>query len=77
MALAQKKRPGHTSNNLFVGGLVAGWGVFNFTDSVFNHYIFRFHDVKEIDSDPELWNAGFLAVSIVLVATGWLVMKRK
>ncbi|WP_143959260.1 DUF2243 domain-containing protein [Litoribacter populi] len=65
------------SNNLLIGGLLAGWGTFNAMDSIFNHYLFAFHNVKEIDRNPELWNLGFLIFSFILIITGWIIIRKK
>ncbi|WP_143961279.1 DUF2243 domain-containing protein [Litoribacter populi] len=65
------------TNNLFIGGLLAGWGIFNSMDSIFNHYLFSLHNVKEIDPNPELWNLGFLIFSFILIIVGWLIIRKK
>lgn len=61
---------------LLFGAMIFGWGAFNFVDSLFNHYIFRYHNVREPPADPQLWNLGFLLLSIALLLFGWSLMKR-
>jgi uncharacterized membrane protein len=77
MWVSMKRKDLNLSNNLFVGGVISGWGVFNLLDSVFNHYLFRFHNVREFSPDKDAWNLGFLIVSIVVILLGWLIMKSK
>ncbi len=62
------------SNWLFAGGLIAGWGIFNFIDSIFNHYLFGFHNVRENVVGIEWWNLGFLIVAVLLILIGGLMM---
>jgi uncharacterized membrane protein len=63
------------SNKVFVGGLIAGWGLFNLLDSVFNHYIFELHNVRE--NVPEIWtyNLGFLVFALLLLGIGFLLIR--
>jgi uncharacterized membrane protein len=64
------------SNKVFYGGLIAGWGAFNLVDSIFNHYLFRFHNVRENVASPELYNAGFLVFAVLLLAIGWIMIRK-
>lgn len=63
------------SNALLAGGLILGWGVFNVMDSVFNHYLFNLHNVREDVPNPQWWNHGFLALGLLQTAAGWIVVK--
>ena len=64
------------SNHLFWGGLISGWGIFNLMDSIFNHYLFRFHNVRENVPQVAAWNLGFLIISLGMIVLGWLMMKQ-
>lgn len=66
----------HFSNRLFTGGLIAGWGVFNLMDSVFNHYLFRFHNVRENVPQEGAYNLGFLLLSLGMIVLGGFLMMR-
>ena len=59
-----------TSTAVFTGGLISGWGIFNLMDSIFNHYLFGFHDIRENASHPNLYNLGFLIISFIFIAAG-------
>ena len=64
------------SNHLFWGGLISGWGIFNLMDSIFNHYLFRFHNVRENVLQVAAWNLGFLLLSLGMIVLGWLLMRQ-
>ena len=66
----------HLSNHLFWGGLISGWGIFNLMDSIFNHYLFRFHNVRENVPQVAAWNLGFLLLSLGMIFLGWLLMRQ-
>jgi uncharacterized membrane protein len=64
------------STTVFVGSLLFGWGLFNLMDSVFDHYLFGFHNVRENVPNVGAWNLGFLILSLVQMAIGWMVIQR-
>lgn len=64
------------SDRIFYGGLIAGWGAFNLVDSIFNHYLFQFHNVRENVENPGLYNAGFLIFALLLMAVGWFMIRK-
>ena len=66
----------HFSNQLFTGGLIAGWGIFNLMDSIFNHYLFRFHNVRENVPQVATYNLGFLLLSLGMIVLGTFLMVR-
>jgi uncharacterized membrane protein len=63
------------SGKLFWGSLLLGWGLFNLLDSLVDHYLFGFHNVRENVENPEAWNAGFLFFAISQVLTGWVLVQ--
>ena len=64
------------STGLFLGGLILGWGVFNTMDSVFDHYLFGLHNVRENVANPQIWNHGFLVLALLQLAIGWMIISR-
>lgn len=60
----------------FHGGLVlAGWGGFNIVEGLVNHQLLQIHHVRDDLGGPLAWDLGFLAVSVLLVAVGWLLFR--
>ena len=65
-----------TSGFILTGGMLAGWGIFNLIEGIINHQILELHHVREISHNKDLWNYGFLCFGILLVLTGWLMIRR-
>ncbi len=63
------------STTTFLGSLWLGWGLFNVVEGIIDHQILRIHIVKENSVNPEMWNLGFLAVSVVMMIFGWMMIK--
>jgi uncharacterized membrane protein len=63
------------SGILLAGGLLFGWGVFNIVEGVIDHQLLKLHNVREITTNPESWNVGFLALSVIMLAAGLFTMK--
>lgn len=60
----------------FHAGLaLAGWGTFNIAEGLINHQLLQIHHVRDDLGGPLAWDLGFLAVSVVLVAGGWLLYR--
>jgi uncharacterized membrane protein len=64
------------STAVFIGALLMGWGLFNVTEGVFNHYLFALHNVRENVPNPQLWNHGFLVFGILQAGIGWAIIQR-
>jgi len=62
------------STKVFVGSLLAGWGLFNFVEGIIDHHILHVHHVVD---GPEhlLWDVAFLASGLVLLAIGYSLIK--
>lgn len=60
--------------NLFIGGLLMGWGFFNLIEGMLNHHVFKFHTVKDFDLNPQIWNLVFLAFSILMIVLGYFLI---
>ena len=54
---------------LLIGGLLAGWGVFNLVEGVVNHHVLAIHHVYDNDLQW-LWDLSFLAVGAALLGAG-------
>jgi uncharacterized membrane protein len=56
-----------------VGGLIAGWGLFNVAEGVVDHLLLRVHHVRDDLGGPLSWDLGFLAAGVAMVVVGaWL-----
>jgi uncharacterized membrane protein len=53
-----------------VGGLLAGWGLFNLVEGVVDHYVLGVHHVRP-GPDQALYDAAFLAWGALFLAVGW------
>lgn len=67
---------------LFRGGVARaaalfGWGAFNVADSVFNHYLFRFHDVVQLSPRPGTWNLAFLLFGLAQAVVGGAIVRAR
>ncbi len=63
------------SGKLFWGSLLLGWGLFNVFDSLVDHYLFGFHNVRENVINKAAWNLGFLLLAVGQIVTGWLLVQ--
>lgn len=64
------------SGYLLSGGMLLGWGLFNIVEGVIDHHLLKLHNVREISSNPEAWNFGFLGLSVILILIG-IALSRK
>ena len=64
------------SMKTFIGGLFVGWGVFNIVEGIIDHHILKLHNVREITPNIELWNFGFLGLSVLLIIIGYFLIRR-
>lgn len=62
---------------LVTGWLLLGWGAFNIVEGVIDHHLLSLHHVRDDVADPLAWDLGFLGVSVVLMAVGWLMVRRR
>ncbi len=63
-------------DQVFIGGLLLGWGLFNFVEGLIDHEWLKVHHVYQ--NDPHqflLWDSVFLASGISLIAVGWLLIR--
>jgi uncharacterized membrane protein len=74
-ALGQREVP--WSTRTFLGGLAAGWGVFNLAEGVIDHELLGIHHVNETVAREQWiwWDLGFLAFGLLLVGVGWSLFR--
>ena len=53
-----------------LGGLLAGWGLFNLVEGLIDHQILGIHHVRDDLGAPLGWDLGFLAFGLALVVLG-------
>ena len=58
-----------------IASMVIGWGMFNVVEGVIDHQILGLHHVHP-GSNQIAWDAGFLAVSVLLVVGGTMALTR-
>ncbi|WP_246468845.1 DUF2243 domain-containing protein [Arthrobacter ipis] len=58
------------------GLVLAGWGIFNVVEGLVDHQLLQIHHVRDDLGGPVVWDMGFLAVSLLLIAGGWLLHRR-
>lgn len=58
------------------GLVLAGWGVFNVLEGIINHQLLGIHHVRDDLGGPLAWDLGFLGISVVMAAAGWLLYRR-
>jgi uncharacterized membrane protein len=63
------------SGKVLAGGLILGWGLFNIVEGIIDHQILKLHNVKEVSANPEAWNYGFLAASVLFIIIGTIMTK--
>lgn len=65
------------SGNLLSGGMLMGWGLFNLVEGVIDHQLLKLHNVKEVSANRELWNYGFLGLSVLLLLVGYRLARKE
>lgn len=51
------------------GGMLLGWGLFNFVEGIIDHHILHLHHVVE-RLGVSIWDYAFLASGLILIAAG-------
>jgi uncharacterized membrane protein len=64
----------HGSGRSLVGWMIVGFGIFNVVEGIADHHILGLHHVNE-GTDELAWDLGFLAISVGLIAGGWLLAR--
>jgi uncharacterized membrane protein len=58
-----------------LGGVLAGWGLFNVVEGIVDHQILGVHHVRDDLGGPLSWDIGFLVLGLALVLAGWLLQR--
>jgi uncharacterized membrane protein len=59
---------------VLLGGMLAGWGLFNLVEGVVDHYLLGIHHVRP-GPDQALHDGAFLAWGAGFLAVGWLMLR--
>jgi uncharacterized membrane protein len=73
--LARRQGRLSTSWRFHAGLTFAGWGVFNVVEGLVNHQLLGIHHVRDDLGGTLDWDLGFLGLSVVLAAVGWLLYR--
>ncbi|MEU0883763.1 DUF2243 domain-containing protein [Lentzea sp. NPDC005914] len=73
VALLNRRAP--LPERVLLGGILAGWGVFNLVEGVVDHQVLGIHHVRP-GPDQVAYDLGFLASGVVLLALGALFARR-
>jgi uncharacterized membrane protein len=63
---------------LFEGTMLMGFGIFNLVEGIVDHHVLGIHHVNEtVPRDQWIWwDLGFLIWGAVMLAGGWLLLRR-
>ena len=64
------------SFNLFSGGILCGWGLFNMVEGLIDHHLIKLHNVRDNTNNIDLWNYGFLFFSVIILIIGYILIRR-
>ena len=70
------RQPGTAwSGRLFIGSMLAGWGLFNLVEGVVDHHILGIHHVLPGHPAQLSFDILFLAAGATLLLTGWFLAR--
>jgi uncharacterized membrane protein len=58
-----------------LGGLLAGWGLFNLVEGLVDHELLGIHHVRDDLGGPLSWDLGFLGLAMILIGIGSALMR--
>jgi uncharacterized membrane protein len=66
------------SNNLLIGSLLMGFGIFNVVEGIINHHLLGIHHVNETVPPGQwiYWDVGFLVWGAAMLLAGWVLLKK-
>ncbi len=64
------------SGRNLAGGMLLGWGLFNFVEGVIDHQLLGVHHVHP-GANELAWDLGFLASGLVMIVAGALLIRAK
>jgi uncharacterized membrane protein len=73
--LAGKRADVPWSTRSLVGGMIAGWGLFNFVEGVIDHELLGIHHVHPGRGELA-WDLGFLVLGLLQIAGGWVLVRQ-
>ncbi|GAB2809058.1 DUF2243 domain-containing protein [Lentzea nigeriaca] len=73
VALLNRRAP--LPERVLLGGILAGWGVFNLVEGIVDHQVLGLHHVRP-GPDQLAYDLGFLASGAVLLVIGFLFARR-
>lgn len=71
------RRDVNRSGYLLWGGLLLGWGLFNFVEGFIDHHLLKLHFVRQRSPEPDFENFLFLGASGILALIGWFLVSRR
>lgn len=75
MMFAERSNRSAWSGRIFVGALVAGWGVFNLVEGVVDHLVLHIHHVHP-GSHELAWDLGFITLGgAAVIALGVAILR--
>lgn len=72
-----RRRDVDHSGNLLAGGILFGFGLFNLLEGIADHQVLKLHNVREVTSNVQAWNIGFLVFSLILIIIGTLISRQR
>jgi hypothetical protein len=65
-----------TSDRRFLGGVLLGFGIWQFADVVLFHWIMAIHHIRVDVPNPVAWDVGWLVIiGVPPTAAGWLLLR--
>lgn len=66
------------SNKGLTGGMLLGWGIFNFFEGIINHQVLKLHHLIPDAPDPErlYYDMAFLGLALLQIFLGRLIIKK-
>jgi uncharacterized membrane protein len=62
------------SGRTLLGGMLIGWGVFNFVEGLIDHQILGIHHVHP-GAGQLAWDLAFLASGLLMIGIGWALIR--
>ncbi len=71
---AGNMKDGSWSGQILWGGLLLGWGFFNFVEGIIDHHILGIHHVVELQG-LSMYDYLFLASGVIFIIIGWSLIR--
>lgn len=73
LVVKQRREPTSYDTRLLLAGVLLGWGGFNVSDSILNHWLLQLHHIREGVPGELAYDVGFFTVGLGLLGMGWLL----